>query len=502
MVDTVFSVPGGTSLQPQDFYVQTYVLIPNANLTPRAPVWAPRFEPEPNPRRSWTWNYNLDLIGKDRLPTGKQVYDLSPNQPIPPLVQTAFPNLVILQPTVVTFIIRQSDWPLPQAQQQPAQAWAWSYNLNLIGQDRLPTGEQVYDRPVLSSVPAAPWYYQNLLAATLAPPPPAPFAQFDWPVPRAPYRLDYFFFSSFIGPVTSPLNQNLDLSLPIQPPPQPQTWIQSVNLALTTTVAAQLPFNQNDWPIPRAPGQAAQSWTWNYNLNLIGKDQLPVGENVTDLPPRDFARLFQTWISSVNLALTTAPPNLYAQARQQDWPVPRGVEPDYRRSWEWSYNKNLIGQDQLPFRQSDWPNPIRVVERAQTWIDQTKIALSAAIKPFAQMDWPLPRAPQQPAQSWVSSYLLSLIGQDQLPNRQQDWPLSSAHALSQIPLRIMVAGKPFFLAPIVPLPPGVQFFDRPQLRQGTAADLYTIAYSPLTEPFTPPPVSGVMPLRTLVGTGV
>jgi hypothetical protein len=282
------------------------------------------------------------------------------------------------------------------------------------------------------------------------------------------------------------------------------------------------------------------------------------GEQITDLPPRDFARLFQTWVNAVNLALITAPPDIHAQTRQLDWPNPRGAEPDWRRSWEWTYNKNLVGQDQLPFRQQDWPNPARVVETARDWIAQTKIQLVAVQNPFTQSDWPNPRPADQITRSWTASYNpnlvgqdelpfrqqdwpltpaaqravdlatwvdrtkflllrpfaqldwpnptaafrdptlatlargfnLDLVGQDQLPSRQQDWPLAAAHALNQVPLQLLVAGTPFWLIPPAQLPPGAHFTDRPQLRADPAADLTTPAWR---WPQISPPVIVVTP---------
>jgi hypothetical protein len=263
---------------------------------------------------------------------------------------------------------------------------------------------------------------------------------------------------------------------------------------------------------------------------------MATGQQLTELPPRDFARLFQTWIQTVNLTLVTAPPDFHALAHQWDWPNPRGAEPDWRRSWEWQYNKNLVGQDALPFRQQDWPNPIAAQQAAQSWIDQTKIALvpTLPLTTFAQYDWPVPRDYARQVQTWTNtiplalvakpfaqtdwpnptpfsrdptlasiaaSYNRNLIGQDRLPNRQQDWPLSDGHRLAQIPLQIMVAGKPFFLVPPVAGPLGIVFnnYDWPLPRD----------YPPIFQSITnrdyflqPPPVSPLPPLRTLMGTGV
>src|SRR5215472_1641026 len=66
-------------------------------------------------------------------------------------------------------------------------------------------------------------------------------------------------------------------------------WYQSWELNLLQTTLAptvQKPFNQTDWPVPFGPFQFNRGFTASYNLNLIGQDKLPSGEQLTDLPPR------------------------------------------------------------------------------------------------------------------------------------------------------------------------------------------------------------------------
>jgi hypothetical protein len=467
---------------------------------------------DPREVRTWSWQYNLNLIGQDRFPTGEATWE-RPTLPTPPAAPAWMwqynPNLI--GQDFLPF--RQLSWPLPISPQQPAlswadpfkiwltapvlnlsisqywdrpqlavlpaQTWTWSYNLNLISQDHMLTGEQIYDLAPGQRVPeqiqlhAWQWWYNlNLIGRDRL------------PTGEQTYEL---------APPTKPYEQA-----------QLHSWQWSYNQSLIGK--DQLPTGEQSSELAPAqkPYRLDPTWTWSYNLNLIGQDRMVTGQQVTDLPPRDFVRLLQTWISSVNAALVVTPPVLDILKPQRDWPVPKGAEPDWRRSWEWQYNKNLIGQDQLPIRQTDWPNPQRVVERAQTWIDQTKIQLAVVQNPFFQTDWPIPRTAQPAAQSWTSSYNLNLIGQDRLPNRQQDWPLSSAHVLNQIPLQIMVAGKPFYLVPPQPLPPGVQFhgilYDRFIDPARGAADIAWPAWR--WSQITPPPVSAIVPLRTLMGTGV
>jgi hypothetical protein len=504
----------------------------------RSPFWA--FD-RPSDLNTWTWKYNPNLIGQDKRNPGQQIYDLVPAQLTPDprrdlRTWTWSYNLNLIGQDLLPF--RQQDWPLPTAPRQPAYSWIdptkiWLTPVTLT----LPIGESIYDRPTLPVPPAQTWawsYNLNLIGQDQL-----PFRNLDWSPPTPPYRPDYSFFNFLIGPITLPLNQQTDWPLPIRQPPLLQTWIQPVNLALTTIVA-RLPFNQSDWPSPRAPLYPTPSWTASYNLNLIGKDQLPVGKNITDLPSRE-AREIRTWISPLNLALTTVVttgvtlrppirglpdqpvalfqpfpfPNLVLTAVPAALPVGKvstDLPPrDYQRAQDlrtWIQSVNLaltVAPTITVFRAPTYANPRGPDYSVQlrTWVQSVNLALTPAVAfPFNQSDWPIPRPAAQPALGFTAFYNPNLIGKDRLPNRQQDWPLSSAHALSQIPLQIMVAGKPFFLVPPVPLPPGAILTDRPQLRQGTSADLYTIAYSPLTEPFTPPPVSGVIPLRTLMGTGV
>jgi hypothetical protein len=408
--------------------------------------------------RSWQWSYNLSLIGKDRLPTGEQTFDLSPKQVPSEQIQLHSwswqYNLNLIGKDQL--ITGEQVYDLPPRDPREVRTWSYQYNLNLIGQDRFPSGEQFWERPTLPIPPAAPaWYWQynpNLIGQDLL-----PFRQLSWPLPIAPQQ-----------PALS--------------------WVDPVKIWLTVPVL-NITVSQY-WDRPQLPVPPAQTWTWSYNLNLIGQDRMVTGQQLTDLPPRDFVRLFQTWISAVNAALVVTPPVLDILKPQRDWPVPKGPEPDWRRSWEWQYNKNLIGQDQLPFRQTDWPNPV-APPQVQGWIDQTKILLAQPSGPLDvvanQFDWPLPQRQPQQIQTWTNtitalilgakpfaqtdwpnptpfardptlasiaaSYNQNLIGQDRLPNRQQDWPLPQTaeytlHRGFILPLNIPLLAPPALLPPL------------------------------------------------------
>lgn len=127
---------------------------------------------------------------------------------------------------------RQTDWPINIGPRQPAQTFTGSYNLNLIGKDKLPTGEVVTD------------------------------------LTTKPYP----------EPATRTWTQSFNPNLRGQD--QLPTGDQSYELT----------------PKEYARSIQLRTYTWSYNLNLIGKDKLPVGENSYDLSPRGPAPLFQTWL--------------------------------------------------------------------------------------------------------------------------------------------------------------------------------------------------------------
>lgn len=175
---------------------------------------------EPNPRRSWEFTFNRNLIGKDQLPVGKQIYDLPP-RPVEP---------------------------------SPRRSWEWSYKLNLIGADQLPVGARIYDLAPGQVVPRQPdlrtwaWNYNlNLIGKDRL-----PFNQYDWPNPKANYRID-----------------------------QTWAWRQVDKIGLDT-----LPFNQYDWPLPTPPARdpTLRTWFWAWSNYILPPPPFPKNQYDWPLP--------------------------------------------------------------------------------------------------------------------------------------------------------------------------------------------------------------------------
>ncbi|HEX8815796.1 MAG TPA: hypothetical protein VF753_09865 [Terriglobales bacterium] len=375
----------------------------------------------PPPVPSWTWQYNQNLIGKDQFPA------------------------------------RQSDWPIPAQPYRIDQTWTLFPIALTAVTAAAPFAQLDWPLPTRTPEPVRDWIDKTRIQFQVAA---APFAQFDWPNPAQPYRIDQTWTQSFSLPQWVTTGVTLRPPLKGLPEYLPQRSIDQFlfpNIALTAVVTAA-PFNQLDWPNPRTPQQPAPSWTWSYNLNLIGKDSLPFRQSDWPNPVRSIESA-REWIDRTKLQFITPAP-----FNQLDWPNP--AQPSrLDQTWSARYNLNLIGQDQLPFRQSDWPVPIDYSRQIQTWANtfllsqfvNTNTILRAPFKGlpeqpvqrplefffpnlaltsvqpnlFAQarqQDWPNPVQPPRLDQTWAAAYNRNLIGQDKLPFLQRDWPLPTQPA--------------------------------------------------------------------------
>ncbi len=335
--------------------------------------------------RTWTWNYNLNLIGQDFLPPGERIFDLAPKGyefHIQLRTWIASPR-----PVVIGLPFNQSDWPLYQPLPPAARSWTASYNLNLIGQDRLPIRQM--DWPL----PQAPYRSPELVSwidrvkLLLA----VPFKQTDWPNNLGPLQPNRSFATVFprtlIGQDKLPVGTDYT-DRPQIDPIAARTWIQSVNLALTTALK---PFNQTDWPNTLGHIQFNRSFATVFPRVLVGKDQLPVGVEITDLPPREAQRAIQlrTWIYNTSLALQAGPgPKPH---KQTEWPLPI---PPFRlqQSWTASYNRNLIGKDKLPPGDNVTDLSPRAAQRPLTIFVKSAFPPTIPLvkRPFNQYNWPIP----------------------------------------------------------------------------------------------------------------
>lgn len=221
---------------------------------------------------------------------------------------------------------------------------------------------------------------------------------------------------------------NMDWRNPTQPPRLDQTWTwrQTDKFGLD-----RLPNRQQDWPLPTQPPRepGLTNWAWR-QTDKFGLDRLPNRQqdwplsSLHALPRNDQA---WTWRQTDKFGKDTLP------NRQQDWPVPPLHSlPRNDQSWGWRQT-DKFGKDVLPFRQQDWPLPVQPWRLDQTWTTgflSSRVSLTVTL-PFNQFDWPNPVQAARLDQTWTWRQT-GMAGQDRLPNRQQDWPLSVLYSLPRI----------------------------------------------------------------------
>jgi hypothetical protein len=407
--------------------------------TPRRIIWY----------RDWSANLLETTLAVTQAPVRQQDWPLSIPLPRQAVTVTWSFNFALTFVAPVVRPFNQYNWPLPQVPKPIDQAF-WSSGL--LQSTLTPAAVSMPVRVVWPAPPRPVWYRDwsvNLLQSTLAAPPVVrPFNQYDWPLPRAPKRIDETWTSwNIYAPSFMPGPAETGVFAP--PPPQAITWTANL-LQSTLAPAVAKPFAQFDWPLPKSPRPIEQTWNWN-QVAMLGRDKLPVRQQDWPLPAT--ARPNPT--EQVQNLLLTAFTLAAVPFKQTDWPLPAPLPPHSKlRSWTWN-QAPMLGRDALPVRQQDWPLPrtARPIEqtsafnqvpmlgrdrlpiRQQDWplpatarpnpTEQVQnlllTAFAAAAAPFRQADWPLPRLsiPITPTWAWNQT---PLLGQDQLPVRQQDWP--------------------------------------------------------------------------------
>lgn len=255
---------------------------------------------QPNPtlkrddinRRTFTDSYKLMLIGRDTQFGGAgqfKTYD--------------WPNPVLKRDdinrrwhwwnplqTLLTLIIQNPfallNWPNPltyRPKHQDTQGW---YVLSLIGKDSMPFAQPHWPNPRIAAravdLLTHIWNPLYQLLTVLA----APFAFFDWVVPRARPRNMQDHSESY--PLTLIGQDALPFDLTEWPNPQQPRRAVDLGTHLANgllnllTVIIQAPFVLLNWPNPLGRRHPQQGSTDMFKPTLIGKDALPF--RVTEWP--------------------------------------------------------------------------------------------------------------------------------------------------------------------------------------------------------------------------
>lgn len=177
------------------------------------------------------------------------------------------------------------------------------------------------------------------------------------------------------------------------------------------------PFFQTDWPNPSILGyHNSNRWQETGNTQLpipLTPQGQPFSLDISQFnwPNVRSTGWYRSWEQGGN-SLTTITTQVVSEF---NWQLPYRSIPTVQT---WTYNQTiLMGPTQPPFKNYDWPNPLRITWY-QTWQEAGNVQLPFPT-PFRPFDWPLPKtltwdrfwsqSPSQPA--------------PQTPFFQSDWPL-------------------------------------------------------------------------------
>lgn len=370
--------------------------------------------------RTLASDQTISLIGQDSIYAGSgqvpSYANENPQRRSSPEPLSWWQNLLLSTLGSITAPFAQLDWPVLQrlARRQAHEAGSPT---QLIGQDVIyGTSGQVpiYDTnqplPRRALIELRTWL-QNLLQSTLSLVV-FPFALFDWPNPRGPRpdsRLQRTHITAtpqqligqdqiYSGPGQVP---SYDLNQPLRPRRTIELWTWVQNTLQSTLTVVVFPFSLLDWPNPlrrKSDSNVLRTYTQDTQRQLIGQDvlygapgQVPDYDLTPPRAPRRSIELLTWLVSLVSTTLATLSPFLTLDYFRRH-PVPlQRVRDDQ------SLNLNLIGQDQIYGVPGQVPNyDIRPPQRRKLshqrgWLQSALTFLTFVGVPFAQTDWPNPR---------------------------------------------------------------------------------------------------------------
>lgn len=427
---------------------------------------------DPRAVRTWHWNYNqfyeasVPVIGKDaELP--KRAFQFNRSSEL----YYAFQAAETPEVSQVT--------DLPPRDARAVRAWSWFYQFNAA---EAPEFSQVSDLPPRDgrAVRSWSWNYNQFYDASV----PFPGKQYDLPKRAAqPDRAWYQWYNlNLIGQDALPVGERWD-----QTPAQRLPDLTLRNwYAFYEFVFAETPFVGRHTDLPPRDPRAVRSWYWSYNLNLIGQDNIPAGDQEWKLPPLG-ARVaydndLRSWAVNINLTPVGTAATPFG-TRAAELP-PRGPAP-LVKSWAVNYTIGITTSMMLPFNWGVTPRARTVPPEMRTWIFNP-IQLNSTIRFPLNYTWGVPKGRQPLSQALIQSSNIGLLAQTFMATAYnwgvarghkpllQTWTLPSNFGLlnqtfmataynwgvPKSPIQPLRAWSNTFFLGSISLPVGKQYYDR------------------------------------------
>lgn len=194
-------------------------------------------------------------------------------------------------------------------------------------------------------------------------------------------------------------------------------FIANPNLALMAPVAANQPFDQTDWPLPRAASKISLGITGiSLALNAAGTVK-PFLQ--ADWPVPKAPQQFNRGITRTSAFLTVAPTPPFPNT---DWPL---VKAPLQANRGYSQANAFIVAPRIELltmgRSFDRP---QVAVQFTQGIIESSAFLAPDVLPFAFMAWKAPAQQPRGVQTWAVNLLGSTLAANGVPFAQTDWPIA------------------------------------------------------------------------------
>jgi hypothetical protein len=431
----------------------------------------------------------------------------------------------------------QFDWPLPKGAPRLEQTWSQNLLATTLAQSyqlREPLDAPQFSaaRPILTDPP-------NLLLTLLAPASAAPFnnpdstlprgwsvdrtaggfaatiylgpnapplSLYDWPLPKAPPRLEQTWsqnlLATTLGPAPPAPFANADWPLSRVAPPPPRGEGQSIPLALFAGAQGE-PFGQFDWPLPKAPPRLEQSWSQNLLATTLALTPRPFLQTDWPLPARS---------APIRGDAAAVPLTIFAGIQgeplgQIDWPLPK-APPRLEQTW----SQNLLATTLAPAAPAPFVNGLQPIAITVQTVDrrwsQNLLASTLALPPVGAVTPDGPRMLARGAIGDAQGSPLALLGSAApVPFSSPVTALFTAPWLDRSSPNNLLASTlaPTALPPGAPSPLGPRFLPRASVGEGQSIPLPIFAGiqgKPFFNPDTSPPRTWVRLEQTSVNTVV
>jgi len=372
------------------------------NLASKTPVPGKKYTDRPDSvdwRISWVQSFTALQLTKPfkqtdwPLPLPINWYSSWEQQGFKTVVQNPFGQYTWSNPSPITFYrsweqqgirtvvavqkpFSQLDWPNPTPYLAIRQTWSQSLASSL------PASSFKVSSNYWSQSEGQYWdIFWSQSRVNLLPLSGKPFSQYSWPNPEREEARTNTWIQTLVPVSPSSIFKGSESYWSVSEPPGPLYPLHVRTYSVSTT-PSNLPFSQNNWPVPSRHQPIEQTWIQS-RVIYLPLSTFKVSENYW--APSD--GLYWDIFGSQSLVLKLPSPSVIRPINQQDWPLP-GRHPRIEQTW--LQNLVINSPVQLFLAQPSRWDPLQEQQWYREWYQSLALRLlPTGPAPFKQQDWPL-----------------------------------------------------------------------------------------------------------------